>query len=394
MKPCLEGGKPQREEFLPFALPLISDAEVEQVVEALHSGWLTVGPKTKQFQEEIARYVGSIGAVALNSCTGAIHLSMVALGIGPGDEVIVPVLSFAAVPNAVIHCGATPVFADIDLETLNMEVSELSRLHGPKTKAVVPLYFGGLPFDIDAFSAKASELGTTVIVDAAHAFGTQWKGRPVGTEFESTCFSFYATKNITTGEGGAVTSNDEGFLREIELLSLHGMSHDSWLRYTNVGSWYYEIAAPGYKYNMSDLQAALGLAQLQKVDEFRRRRTQISEAYTAAFSDIVGIRTPASNEGHSWHLYTIWLDESRYSIDRARFIEAIAKENIGTSVHFIPMHQHPYYRHRFGYGEGDFPNAERYYRGAISLPIYPRMSDRDIEDVISAVSKVAAFYQI
>jgi dTDP-4-amino-4,6-dideoxygalactose transaminase len=392
MKPCIEGGKPQRREFLPFALPMISKSEIDEVIQALESGWLTVGPKTKEFQKKIAEYIGSKGAVALNSCTGAIHLSLVALDVAPGDEVVVPVLSFAAVPNAVIHCGATPIFVDIDPDTLNMEISRLPELCGPKTKALVPLYFGGLAFDIDLFKKTAADLGISVIVDAAHAFGTRWKGSLVGTEFSSTCFSFYATKNITTGEGGAVTSNDESLLREIELLSLHGMSHDSWLRYTNVGSWYYEIAAPGYKYNMSDLQAALGLAQLKRADEFRSRRTEIAKKYNEGLSDVEGLKLPADDEGHSWHLYTIWMDQPRFRIDRARFIEALSKENVGTSVHFIPMHYHPYYRKKFGFNRGDFPNAEKYFEGAISLPIYPRMSDEDVEDVISAVRKIALFY--
>jgi len=392
--PAAEGGRPVRERFLHFARPSICDGDVESVVQTLRSGWLTVGPQTREFERAVASYVGVPGAAAVHSCTAGLHLAMVALGVGSGDEVIVPALNFASAPNSVVHLGARPVLVDVDPKTLNVTAEIIESAITERTKVVIPVHFGGRPCLMDEIMEVGRRRGVKVLGDAAHAIGAHLGSRKVGSVADVTAFSFYVTKGMTTGEGGIVTSHDEELLARIGRLSLHGMSSDAWKRYTERGPWYYEIVEPGYKYNMNDMQAALGLCQLERVDDFRESRTRIAARYEEAFSELPALTIPGRFDGgqHAWHLYQIQLDPDMLTIGRDAFIRAILDEGIGVSVHFIPIHYHPYYRDHFEYSTGSFPATETYYERALSLPIYPDMTDADIDDVIAAVVKLLRYY--
>jgi dTDP-4-amino-4,6-dideoxygalactose transaminase len=393
--PAAEGGAPVRSEFLPFARPSVGEREIEGVVETLRSGWLTVGPRTREFEAAVAAYVGVERAQAVHSCTAGLHLAMVILGVGPGDEVITPALNFAAGPNMVIHLGAKPVLVDVDATTLNVTADIVEAAITDRTKLVMPLHFAGRPCPIDEIRALAESRGLKVLGDGAHAFGADVGGRRVGSVAHATSFSFYVTKGITTGEGGAVTSPDPSIPERIGRLSLHGMSSDAWRRYTARGSWYYEILEPGYKYNMTDVQAALGLCQLARADAFRESRARIAGAYERGFAgwDAVTVPSDFAQGRHAWHLYPIQIDPAALRIDRDRFIECLIEEGIGVSVHFIPIHYHPFYRERLGHGVGAFPVTEAYFSRALSLPIYPSMSDADVADVVLAVTKLLRYYK-
>ncbi len=393
--PAAEGGTPVRDEFLPFARPCIEEADIELVVETLRSGWLTVGPKTHEFQRRVAAYVGVDSAAALNSCTAGLHLAMVALGVGPGDEVILPTLDFASGANTVCHLGAKPVLVDVDDETLIVTPEILDAAITERTRVLMPVHFAGRPCDMDGIMSLARARGLKVLGDAAHAIGADIGGRKIGSMADVTSFSFYVTKGITTGEGGAVTSIDPDLTARIALLGLHGMSSDAWKRYSDRGPWYYEVLEAGYKYNMSDMQAALGLSQLGRIDEFQRRRREIADAYTAAFSGNALVTPPPlyADGCHAWHLYPIRIDLEGLSIDRDQFIRHLLEEGIGVSVHFIPVHYHPYYRGALGLGPGSFPVTEHYFGRAISLPIYPSMTEGDVHDVIEAVDKLTTFHR-
>jgi len=387
-------GTKVRKDFLPFALPNISVMEIAEVVDTLRSCWLSTGPKTKRFEEEFARYIGCKYAIAVNSCTAGLHLALLACGIGAGDEVIVPTFTFAATANVVVHCGARPVLADVG-DDLNIKVSEIERLITSRTKAIIPVHFAGKPCDLTEIHAIAQKHNLVVIEDAAHAVGAIYRGKKIGTISPITCFSFYPTKNMTTGEGGMVCTNDEKLAEKIRILSLHGISKDAWRRYTSQGSWYYEIYYPGYKYNMSDISAALGLVQLKRLDEFLRIRETYAREYTDAFSFLPEItiphrcfEPPIGGFKHSWHLYVILLNLEKLLINRAQFIEALRYENIGTSVHFIPLHLHPYYQKTYNYKPSSLPNAKWLYERIVSLPLYPKMSLSDVCDTIRAVIKI------
>ena len=392
--PAAEGGPPVREEFLPFARPSIGDAEIACVAETLRSGWLTVGPKTREFERIVAGYVGVEKAAAVHSCTAGLHLSMVAFGIKPGDDVLLPALNFTAAPNMVIHMGARPVLVDVDPETLNVTAELIERALTKRTKLVIPVHFGGRPCEIDEILALARRKGFRVLGDGAHAIGAEYRGKKIGAMLDATSFSFYVTKGITTGEGGIVTSPDSEMLDRIGRLSLHGMSSDAWKRYSERGPWYYEILEPGYKYNMNDVQAALGLCQMGRVEEFQLSRTHIADLYGREFAghDEIVVPTPRVNGRHAWHLYPIQIDLDAVRIDRDRFIRALLDEGIGVSVHFIPLHYHPFFREYFGCGDGAFPATEGYFGRAISLPIYPGMTDDDAMDVVAAVAKLLSYY--
>jgi dTDP-4-amino-4,6-dideoxygalactose transaminase len=383
-----------REAFLPFSLPWISDEEINEVVATLRSGWLTTGPKTKLFENRFAEYIGVRNAIAVNSCTAGLHLSLIASGISKGDEVIVPTITFAATANVVVHCGAKPVLADVG-DDLNIKVSEISRLITPKTKAIIPVDFAGQPAALTEILAIAKKHNLIVIEDAAHSVGSCYRGKKVGSISPLTVFSFYPTKNMTTSEGGMICTNDDELAERIRILSLHGISKDAWKRYTNEGSWYYEICYPGYKYNMTDIQASLGICQLVKLEQFLAIRRRYASLYTDAFRFIpeIGLPPNTSNPSpadtrHTWHLYVILLNLEKLCINRAQFIEALRYENIGTSVHFIPLHLHPFYRNNYGYKQGDFPNAEWLYERIISLPLYPKMTENDINDTIQAIRNI------
>jgi dTDP-4-amino-4,6-dideoxygalactose transaminase len=378
-----------RETFLPFALPLIGQEEIDEVVDTLKSGWITTGPKTQRFEEKFRNYIGSAHALAVSSCTAGLHLALAALGVGAGDEVITSTLTFCATANVIIHLGATPVLADIK-DDLNIDLEEVTRRITPKTRSIIPVHIGGHPCNMDALLRIARENNLFVVEDAAHAVGARYKGRKIGTLSEAAAFSFYPIKNMTTAEGGMVTTNREDLAEKMRVLSLHGISKDAWKRYTDKGSWYYEVLEAGYKYNMTDLQASLGIHQLDKLEDFIKTRKRYADIFTRAFKELEAIEVPPEDEATSsaWHLYAIKLNLNRLTIDRERFIEELRAENIGSSVHFIPLHRHPYYRQRWGFKAEDFPVAEEAYKRIVSLPLYPRMTEGDVEDVIAAVQRV------
>lgn len=376
-----------RTQFLPFHVPDIGEDEIQEVVETLRSGWLTTGPKTKQFEEDFARYVGCRYAVAVNSCTAALHLALEAMGITTGDEVILPTMTFAATAEVVRYLNATPVLVDCQPDTLNIDPLQIERVVTPKTKAIIPVHFAGHPCEMETILEIAKAHKLTVIEDAAHALPTRVQGKMVGTIGDISCFSFYATKTITTGEGGMATTENHEWAERMRMMSLHGISKDAWKRYTAEGSWYYEILAPGYKYNLTDIAAAIGIQQLKKCDAFWRRRQQYAALYSEAFTDVPGIIVPPVVEDgqQAWHLYVIQLQLERLRIDRNTFIELLKQQNIGTSVHFIPLHLHPYYRDSFGYRSEDFPHASIIFQQTVSLPIYPKMTEADIKYVSEVV---------
>lgn len=379
------------DDFIPFHLPDIGDAEIEAVVETLRSGWLTTGLKTKDFEREFAAYIGCPHAVAVNSCTAALHLALDAVGVTAGDEVIVPTMTFTATAEVVHYLGARPVLVDCEADTLNIDPEAVERAIGPKTKAVMPVDIAGQPCELARILDIARQRNLAVIEDAAHALPARHRDRMVGTISDITCFSFYATKTITTGEGGMATTANQEWADRMRMMSLHGISKDAWKRYTASGSWYYEVEYPGYKYNLTDVAAALGRVQLGRADEFRKKRERIAGLYDRGFADIPEIRRPAVRDDvqHAWHLYVVQLELERLRIGRNQFIDALKKENIGTSVHFIPLHLHPYYKRTFGYGPAEFPRATAAYERIISLPIFPSMTDAQVERVIEAVRGVA-----
>ena len=359
----------------------------------LESGWLTTGEKTHQFEAAFAAYVGAKHAVAVNSCTAALHLALEATGIGEGDLVLTSPYTFASTAEVVRYFKAQPVFVDIQPETLNLDPDLLEgavRSLPKMPKAIIPVDIAGHPCDLDEINQFAEAHGITSIEDAAHTLPTRYHGKMVGSLSDFTCFSFYATKTMTTGEGGMLTTEDDERAEHCRIMSMHGISHNAWKRYSSEGSWYYEIVAPGFKYNMTDIAAAIGLAQLRKVEAMWERRRQIAAQYTAAFRPYQELHPPHTCDDieHAWHLYILRLNLDRLKIDRDRFVGALKGRNIGVSVHFIPLHLHPYYVQLYGYKAGHFPVAYEQYQRVISLPIYSRMTDQDVSDVIAAVREI------
>jgi dTDP-4-amino-4,6-dideoxygalactose transaminase len=379
-----------RQDFLPFSRPDIDQAEIDEVVDTLRSGWITTGPKTKEFERRFAEYVGARHAIAVNSCTGGMHIALAAAGIGPGDEVVVPTMTFCATANVVVHLGATPIIVDVEPDTLNMDPQRLEAAITPSTKAVIPVHLYGHPCDMDYTHKIAKTHRLLVVEDAAHAVAAEWRGRRVGTLSPATAFSFYATKNLTTAEGGMITTDDDEYAEQMRIWTLHGISRDAWNRYAAEGSWYYEVCVPGFKYNITDLQSALGLHQLARLEAMTQQRAELAAAYQAGLGDLPEIELPALRSGirHAWHLYAIRLRLESLSITRAAFIEQLRAEGIGTSVHFIPLHRQPYYRDRFGLRPSDFPVADAAYERLVSLPLYTRMIEQDVDDVVEAVRRV------
>jgi len=374
--------------FLPFSLPDITAAEADAVTGALRSGWLSTGPRVRRFEVEFATRVGAKHAVAVNSCTAAMHLALEAVGVGPEDEVVVPTMTFAATAEVVRYLGARPVLVDVRAADHAIDPVAAERAVTPRTRAILPVHYGGKPCDLEPILALARTRNLVVIEDAAHAFPARWHHRAIGSIGDITCFSFYATKTITTGEGGMATTERDDWAERMRIMSLHGISKDAWKRYTAEGSWYYEIVAPGFKYNMGDLAAALGLVQLARADEMLARRRRIARAYFDAFhsNDALELLDPGPFDDHAWHLFVVRLRPETLRIDRGRFIEELKTRGIGTSVHFIPLHLHPYYRRTYGYEPGDFPVALDCYQRSISLPIYSKMTDDDVHRVIEAVT--------
>src|SRR5215831_18054822 len=382
-------------EFMPFHVPEIGEEEICSVVETLRSGWLTTGSKAKRFEEDFKKYIGTIHAVAVNSGTAALHLALDATGIGPGDEVIVPTMTFTATAEVVIYLGARPILVDCEPDTLNLDPSDIERKISPRTKAIIPVHFGGQPCDMERILEIAEEYELKVIEDAAHALPASYRHKKVGAIGDITCFSFYATKTITTGEGGMATTENSEWAQRMRMMSLHGISHDAWKRYTKEGSWYYEILYPGFKYNLTDIAAAIGIEQLKKCNDFWEARQRIAMNYAKAFADLQEIQLPTCRNAvqHAWHLFVIQLNLERLKINRNQFIEALRDKEIGTSVHFIPLHLHPYYRNKFGYKPEDFPNASKAFERIVSLPIFPGMTEANVRDVIVAVRHLVQEYR-
>jgi perosamine synthetase len=374
--------------FIPFALPDLTSAEFDAVVEVLRSKWITTGPRAKDFEARFGAAVDAPHCVAVNSCTAALHLALEAAGVRPGDEVIVPTMTFAASAEVVRYVGAVPVLVDVCASNHNVDVAAIERALTPRTKVIMPVHFGGVPADMDEIVALSRLFGITVIADAAHAFPCSYKGRNVGTLADVTCFSFYATKTITTGEGGAAVTARAGWAERMRVMSLHGISRDAWKRYMAEGSWYYEIVAPGYKYNLGDIAAALGIVQLARADEMRARREAIARRYDDAFrgEESLELLTCPPDRTSSHHLYVIKLAPQ---LDRNGFIEKLRSHSIGASVHFIPLHEHPYYRDTYDYRPESLPVAHDAFRRSISLPIYSAMTDAQVDQVISAVLTLA-----
>lgn len=394
-----------RKKFLPFSQPDIEQAEIDQVVDALRSGWITTGPKVRQFEADFAAAVETKYAIAVNSCTAAMHLALEAIGLERGDEVITSPYTFAATAEVVRYFEAKPVFADICPADFNLNPDLIEAAITRRTKAIIPVHIAGLPADLDAIYAVAARHNLAIIEDAAHAFPAKYKGQFIGQDLKSdhtqhvshfTCFSFYATKTITTGEGGMITTGDEALAERCRIMALHGISKNAWKRYTAEGSWYYEIIAPGFKYNMTDVAAAMGIAQLRKAERMWQRRREIAKHYDDAFSAMPELQIPADRADcqHAWHLYILRLNLDRLRIERAQFIEELKRLDIGTSVHFIPLHLHPYYRETCGYAPTDFPVAFREFQRVVSLPIYSKMNDKDVQDVIDSVLKVVSKWRI
>jgi dTDP-4-amino-4,6-dideoxygalactose transaminase len=436
-----------RDTFLAFSPPLIGEEEIAEVVDTLRSDWITTGPKVRRFEEEFAGYIGAHSALALNSCTAAMHVALATLGIGPGDAVITTPMTFCSSVHVIEHVGARPILVDVEADTLNIDPARIeeaieqgSRGAGEqgRVKAILPVHLYGHPCEMDGIVDIARRHNLAVVEDAAHALPAKYKGQYIGSSPnlpsatgnrqspngnrksqignlkseirnpqseipipqsairnpQFTCFSFYATKNLTTAEGGMLTGSPD-FIDEARIWSLHGMSRDAWKRYSAEGSWYYEVIRPGFKYNMTDIQAAIGLHQLRKLPQFQARRREIVRRYNEAFSQFEELQTPTERPEveHAWHLYVLRLNVEPLNVARNQFIEELKARNIGTSVHFIPIHLHPYYRDKYGYKPEDFPVAYREYQRMVSLPLYPRMSDQDVEDVIEAVVDVVERYR-
>ena len=399
-----------RETFLPFSPPQIDETEIDAVVSALRSGWLTTGPRTQEFAEKFQRRVGAPAALPVNSATAALHVALESWKVGPGDLVFTTPLTFASTVHNIEHVGATPVLVDVNPDTLNLDPEKLDRAvreafdsaskTGLTPKVLLPVHFTGQPVDLDPMLELAAEFGLKVLEDAAHSLPASYKGTPIGnvdhpSVERAVAFSFYATKNLTTAEGGMLTGTPD-FITEARLWSLHGMGRDAWKRYGKGGSWHYEVTRPGYKYNMTDIAAAVGLVQLEKLDAMDARRQRIAATYNDAFSQYPELRIPGvrSDVHHAWHLYTLRLNLELLSIGRNEFIEQLGSLNIGTSVHFIPIHHHEYYAKKYAYDQEALPIATSAYRSEVSLPIYPSMTDGDISDVICTVEKIVVSNRI
>ena len=383
------------EDALPYNLPDISESDIEAVAEMLRSGWLAPGPRARAFEAAFSEYTGARHAIAVDSATAGMHLALVASGIGPGDEVITTPITFAATVNAIIHAGATPVLADVCADDGCLDPAAVERAITPRTKAIMPQHHAGSSCRTEDLRAVAGRNGALIIEDAAHAIGT-WEGEHhAGTRGHAGVFSFYPNKNITTGRGGMITTNDDTFAERCRLLALHGLSHDAWDRYTARGSWAYQVLAAGYNYAMSDYQAALGHAQFSRIDEFQAKRRALAEYYHGRFDAVPEVVRPAEREGttHAWHLYVVRLRAGALRIGRGEFIEELRARGIGTSVHFIPMHHHPYYRETFGWKPGDHPAADAFFASMISLPLYTRMTAAEAGRVADAVEEIVAAHR-
>ena len=382
-----------RSTFLPFSTPTIEDAEINEVVDSLKSGWITTGPKVKRFEEEFKSYVGAPFAVSLSSATAGQHLVMLALKIGTGDEVITTPMTFASTVSTIVLAGATPVLVDIEPGTLNIDVTKIREKITPRTRAIVPVHFAGQPCDLDPIFALAREFNLIVIEDAAHAAGTEYKGRRIGSFDSTSIFSFHPNKNMTTGEGGMLCTPDEELAEQISLLKFHGMNREAWKRFAASGTPGYDIMLPGFKYNMMDIQAALGIHQLPKLDRFIDRRAEIAEFYNREFADVAELALPTLApyvQRHAWHLYTPLVRIEKLAIDRDQFMAELKAANIGSGLHYKAIHHHTWYREHLPTPSGTLPNADYASDRILSLPLFPKMTDDDAQDVVAAVKDIIA----
>jgi dTDP-4-amino-4,6-dideoxygalactose transaminase len=380
---------------VPFHQADLGEAEAEAAAGVVRSGWLTMGPRTIEFEQSFSAYVGARHAVAVNSCTAALHLALEAMGIQEGDEVLVPTNTFTATAEVVTYLGAHPILVDVDPQTLNISPAEARRSITPRTKAIIPVHFAGQSCDMDEIHTLAQQHGIRVIEDAAHALPAAYRGRQVGALSETTCFSFYATKTLTTGEGGMLTTESDEIANRARIMRLHGIGRDAWKRYAAEGSWYYEVWAPGFKYNMTDIQAAIGIVQLAKCTDMRSQRAAIVFRYDREFSRIPALEIPVQrvDRESAHHLYVLRLHCEQLTIGRDQFIAALKQREISTSVHFIPLHLHPYYRDVCGFKRCDYPVATREFERYLSLPLFSGMTDAQIEHVITSVCEIASDYQ-
>jgi dTDP-4-amino-4,6-dideoxygalactose transaminase len=381
-----------RSKFLVFGQPPIEQEEIDEVVDSLRAAWLGTGPKVARFEADFAKFksVERTRVAAVNSCTAALHVSMIAAGVGPGDEVITTALTFCATVNAIIHTGATPVLADIDPVTLNIDPAAVEARVTPRTKAVLPVHFAGRPCDMDALMPIVERNNLKLVEDCAHAIESEYRGRKIGTFGDFGCFSFYVTKNVITGEGGMVVARKTTDCDRIKVLALHGMSKDAWRRFSDHGFKHYQVVECGYKYNMMDLQAAIGIHQLARVERYWARRREIWQAYRAAFADLP-VTLPAEPDPdtrHAHHLFMVLIERERAGLARDDFLERMTASNIGVGVHYLSIPEHPYYQQRFRWRPGDYPHAQRVGRATVSLPLSPRLSDADVGDVIAAVRAI------
>lgn len=390
--PAINGGIPVRQDnnFLVYGKPKLEEPEIEEVVGCMRRGWIGTGPKVRQFETDFAKYKGASHAIALNSCTAALHLSMFAANIGPGDEVITTPMTFCATINSIIHCGATPVLADCRPDTMNIDPVEIEKKVTARTKAILPVHFAGLCCDMDAIMEIAGMYDLLVIEDCAHAIESKYHSQPAGTFGDIGCFSFYVTKNVVTGEGGMIITEDDRFAGRIKVLGLHGMSKDAWKRFSDKGYKHYQVIHAGYKYNMMDIQAAMGIEQLKRVDTYWQHRKKIWHRYNDAFESLPCFlpKDAESDSKHAYHLYPVMLDIEKLGKERDWFLNALTAENIGVGVHYQPVHMHPFYHKTFGWQPGDFPHAEWVGERTLSLPLSAALEQNDVEDVITAFKKV------
>jgi len=382
-----------RKEFLPLARPTLGEEEIQEVVDTLRSGWLTTGPKVERFEGIFKEYLGVPEAVAVSSGTAGLHLALLAAGVGAGDEVITTSMSFAATANAIVLCGAKPIFADCDPDTLNIDLRGVEARITAKTKAIVPVHFAGQPCAMDELMEIARRRAVPLIEDAAHALGTEYKGRKIGALGDMAVFSFHPIKTITTGEGGMVVTSNREWAERMRLLRFHGISTSAWQRHAGGRSPRYSIQLPGFKYTMMDLQAAIGIHQMDKMDRFVERRTSLAGLYRLGFGEVKGARPlglVSYPQRHAWHIFVVQLELEKLTIDRDRFLDLLKERNIGSGIHFPALHMQPYYQEKWGYRSGDFPNAERASERILSLPLFPTMSEEDVWDVVRAVEEILA----
>lgn len=384
--------------FIPFALPLTGEAEIQEVVDTIRSGWLTTGPKTKQFESDFSDFVGAKYALAVNSATAGLHLGLEALGVGPGDKVITTVHTFTATAEVIRYLGADPIFVDIEGDSFNIDCDAIEEAleKNPEVKVILPVHYAGQAANMTRIMALAKQYNVKVMEDAAHAIPTTHNGQLIGTFGDITVYSFYANKTITTGEGGMVVTNNDEYAKRISCMRLHGISKDVFDRFTSTKpSWHYQVVAPGFKYNMTDIAASIGIHQLKKAWSLQERRKAIAYKYNDAFSDLPVVTPLIINEDdvHSWHLYVLQLNIDELNISRDKFIEILAEKGIGTSVHYIPLHFHPYWQETYNLSEKDFPKSSKAFTRIVSLPNYPKMTDDQVDKVISVVKSVLQDYK-